>query len=341
MQQTGQAQPPTPQLFFDTITAFQRSAAMKSAVELDIFTKIAEGNKTAAAIAETCGGASTRGVRILCDVMTVLGFLKKENNQYDLTEESALFLNRHSRAYLGGAVDFILSPTQMRGFEDLTNAVRQGGSTVTDEGSLDPESPMWVKFARGMMGMMMPAAQMVAENIGFETDGKLKVLDIAAGHGIFGITVAQKFPNAEIYAVDWANVLEIATENAAKFGVANRHHTIAGSAFEVEYGEDYDIVLLTNFLHHFDQSTNETLLRKINQSLADGGKVITLEFVPNDDRISPPSEAMFSLVMLAATPSGDAYTFAELREMFENVGLSHNEHIPLAPLPQHLIVSMK
>jgi predicted nicotinamide N-methyase len=337
MQQTA---PLTPQLFFDTITAFQRSAAIKSAIELDVFTRIGEGNRTAEAIAEACG-AQARGIRILCDSLTVMGFLNKQDDQYDLTEMSAAFLNRNSPAYCGDAVDFIMSPMQRRGFDDLTNAVRQGGSTVTEEGSLAPDSPMWVKFARGMMGMMMPAAQMIAGNLGFDPDRKLKVLDIAAGHGIFGITVARKYPNAEIYAVDWANVLQVATENAEKFGVAARHHLIEGSAFDVEYGDGYDVVLLTNFLHHFDKTTCETLLRKIHGSLAEGGKVMTLEFVPNDDRVSPPNEAMFSLVMLAATPAGDAYTFAELKEMFENTGFSSNEHIPLTPLPQHLIVSMK
>lgn len=331
---------PSPELFWDTITAFQRTAALKAAIELDIFTKIAEGKTSAQTIAEACG-ASERGIRILCDVMTILGFLIKENEHYGLTENSAVFLNRHSPAYFGGTIDFILSPQQLQGFADLTSAVRQGGSTARQEGSLDPESPMWVKFARGMMPMMFPSAQKIAENLGFETDRKLKVLDIAAGHGIFGITVAQKYPNAEIYAVDWSNVLQVATENAEKFGVADRHHLIEGSAFDIEYGEGYDVILLTNFLHHFDEETCENLLGKIERSLNDDGKVMTLEFVPNDDRISPPAEAMFSLVMLAGTPAGDAYTFAELREMFENTGFSRNQHIPLPPLPQHLIVSMK
>ena len=332
--------PLTPVLFFETVTAFQRSAAIKSAVELDVFTKIAEGNKTVETIGKACN-ASPRGTRILCDSLSVMGFLTKQNNEYNLTDMSAAFLNRHSHSFVGDAVDFLMSPVQRRGFDDLTNAVKQGGSTVTEEGSLDPESPMWVKFARGMMGMMMPASQMIAGKLGFENERKIKVLDIAAGHGIFGISVAQKYPNAEIYAVDWANVLQVATENAEKFGVSGRHHTIAGNAFDVEYGNDYDVILLTNFLHHFDKETCETLLRKIHKALKDDGKILTLEFMPNDDRVSPPSEAMFSLVMLAATPAGDAYTFAELREMFQNAGFSSNEHIPLTPLPQHLIVSMK
>jgi 2-polyprenyl-3-methyl-5-hydroxy-6-metoxy-1,4-benzoquinol methylase len=330
----------SPELFWQTITAFQRSAAMKAAIELDVFTKIGEGNKTAQAIADSCRAAE-RGIRILCDSLTVMQFLTKENGQYGLNEMSAAFLSRKSPTFIGDTVNFIMSPMQRRGFDDLTDAVRHGGSRVADDGSLDPESPMWVTFARSMVPMMIPAAQMMAANLDFPTDRKIKVLDIAAGHGIFGIFVAQQFPNAEIYAVDWANVLTVATENAQKFGVADRHRLLPGSAFDVEYGEGYDVVLLTNFLHHFDKPTNEALIKKIYQSLNEGGKVLTLEFIPNDDRVSPPSEAMFSLVMLAATPAGDAYTFDELREMFENAGFSRSEHIPLAPLPQHLIVSTK
>jgi ubiquinone/menaquinone biosynthesis C-methylase UbiE len=335
-----QQAPLAPQLFWETMTGFQRSAAIKAAVEIELFTKIGAGNKTVPSIAEATGAAE-RGVRILCDSLTVMGFLTKENDEYALTDESAAFLDKNSQMYIGAMVDFILSPMQKRGFEDLTSAVIKGGSTVTAEGSLDPESPMWVKFARGMVGMMMPSAQAIVANLGFETDRKLKVLDLAAGHGIFGIMVAAHYKNAEIYAVDWANVLQVATENAEKFGVADRHHLIEGSAFDVAYGDGYDVVLLTNFLHHFDKQTNENLLRKIHRSLKPEGKVMTLEFIPNDDRISPPSEAMFSLVMLAATPAGDAFTFAELKEMFENAGFSKNEHLPLAPMPQHLVVSAK
>jgi len=337
---TPENAPLTPEPVFDTMVAFQRSAAMKAAIELELFTKIAGGSNTAAALAEACG-ASERGIRILCDALTVMGFLLKQGSEYELNEVSAVFLNQMSPVYLGGAVDFLMSEKQMNGFNDLTAAVKKGGSTVTEEGALDPESPMWVKFARGMMGLMFPSAQFMAETLGMEPERKFKVLDIAAGHGIFGIALARKYPNAEVYAVDWANVLTVASENAKKFGVGGRHHTIPGSAFEVEYGTGYDVILVTNFLHHFDKTTCETFLKKVHAALADDGQVLTLEFVPNDDRVSPPTEAMFSLVMLAGTPAGDAYTFAELKEMFENAGFSHNEHRPMPGMPQHWIVSKK
>jgi ubiquinone/menaquinone biosynthesis C-methylase UbiE len=322
------------------MSAFQLSAALKSAVELDVFTKVAEGRKTAAEISEACG-ASERGIRILCDTLTVVGFFTKANGEYSVTEATDMFLNRNSRAFLGSAVEFLMSPAQKRGWDDLTSAVKNGGSNVTGEASLDPESPMWVTFARAMMPLMFPAAQKMAELSGFEPDRRIKILDIAAGHGIFGITFATRFPNAEVYALDWKNVLSVATENAEKFGVADRHHLIPGSAFDADLGDGYDLVLLTNFLHHFDPETCETLLRRLHAALNENGKVMTLEFVPNDDRISPPPEALFSLVMLAATPSGDAYTFAELERMFTNAGFSRSEIVSLDPVPQHLVISTK
>src|ERR1700753_3208563 len=83
---------PSPELFFQTLTAYQRTGALKAAIELDIFTAIGEGALTAEAIAEKCN-ASARGVRILCDYLVVCGFLTKTENEYALTLDSAVFLN--------------------------------------------------------------------------------------------------------------------------------------------------------------------------------------------------------------------------------------------------------
>jgi len=330
----------SPELFWQTMTAFQASAALKTAVDLELFTHIGAGKTTAAEIAQAAG-ASERGVRIICDTLTVIGFFTKEDGHYHLTESTAAFLDKKSPMYVGSAVEFILSPGQRRGYDDLTNAVRRGGSSVTGDASMDPESEMWVTFARAMAPLMYPTAQAVAEHIGLEKDRELKVLDIAAGHGIYGIMVAKAYPNAQVYGADWSNVLTVAKENAEKMGVADRYHTIPGNAFESDFGTGYDVILIPNFLHHFDPNTNEEFLRKINNALTDGGKVMTVEFVPNDDRISPPPSAMFSLVMLAATPAGDAYTYSELKSMFENAGFTNHEIVELHPMPQHLIISTR
>src|SRR5262249_50405818 len=119
----------------------------------------------------------------------------------------------------------------------------------------------------------------------------------------------------------------------------DRYSTIEGSAFEADFGAGYDLVLLTNFLHHFDPPTCEVLLRKVRASLKDGGRAVTLEFVPNEDRISPPEAAGFSMVMLGSTPSGDAYTFPELERMAHNAGFKRSEIHPLPPSIQQVVIS--
>jgi len=331
--------PPSPQLFFETVTAFHKTEALKAAIQLEIFTAIGEGNQTAAAIARRCQTAE-RGTRILCDALVIMGFLKKDASSYSLTQDSAVFLDRKSPAYLGSAIQFLVAPQALEGFQKLAAAVRKGG-TVVDHDSTEPEHPMWVDFARGMAPMMKMPADLIAKLLRAEEGQEWKVLGLAVGHGLFEITLARHNPNAEVWGVDWPNVLEVARENAAAAGVSGRYHTIPGSAFDVEYGNDYDLVMITNFLHHFDLPTCEKLLAKVRAALKSGGRAVILEFVPNEDRVSPPVPAQFSLTMLAGTPGGDAYTFAELQRMLRSTGYSSVENHPLPPTFFNVVIGTK
>jgi ubiquinone/menaquinone biosynthesis C-methylase UbiE len=333
-----QSRPPSPALIFDTLNGYQRSQAIKTAVELELFTAIGEGKTTAREIADRCG-ASERGTRILCDFLTIIGFLTKQDNKYALTPDSAMFLDQRSPAYMGTVTDFILSDYLTDNFDHLTETVRNGGRT--SDSALEPNHPMWVKFARAMVPMMALPSQLIAQLVDPAQDKKLRVLDIAAGHGMFGIAFAKQNPQTEITAVDWPAVLEVAKENAANAGVNNRYHTNPGSAFDVDYGTDFDVVLLTNFLHHFDKPTCEMLLRKVHAALGEGGRAVALEFVPNDDRITPPQAAAFAMQMLGGTPRGDAYTFAELQEMAANAGFARSEMHELPPTIERVVISYK
>ena len=335
---TPASKQPSPVLFFQTINAHQQTEALKAAIELEVFTAIGEGNTSAADIAKRVGG-SERGVRILCDFLTIHGMLTKQDNKYGLTLDSSVFLDKRSPAYLGGATEFLASPKLTAGSRDLAGAVRRGGTTMEDDGTIGPDNPVWVTFARAMAPMMVMPSQLLAGLVDPQADRKLKILDIAAGHGLYGLAFAAKNPQAEITALDWSAVLEVAKENAAKAGVSDRYKTIEGSAFDVDFGTGYDLVLLTNFLHHFDPPTNETLMRKVHAALADGGRAVTLEFVPNDDRVTPPESATFAMIMLASTPSGDAYTFAELEGIAANAGFSKSTVHPLPPTAQTAVIS--
>jgi SAM-dependent methyltransferase len=331
---------PSPERIFNTLVAYQQSAALRTGIELDIFTAIGEGANTAASLAERTGAAE-RGVRILCDYLTIQGFLAKEGDRYALTQESAMFLNRHSPACLASMADFLTNPWSKNNFEALTEAVRKGGTPSAAGDNTKPNDELWVKFARSMAPLTIPAAEFIAGLTTASDSTSCKVLDIAAGHGMYGITMARRNPNAQIVALDWHRVLEVAQENARKFGVAGRYETKPGSAFETEFGEHYDFVLLTNILHHFDVPACEKLARKVHTALKPGGKAITLEFVPNEDRVTPPAAAAFSLMMLAATDAGDAYTFSQYEKIFANAGFQNTTLHPIPEMPQHVLVSEK
>jgi hypothetical protein len=116
--------------------------------------------------------------------------------------------------------------------------------------------------------------------------------------------------------------------------------TLPGDAFKVDYGTGFDVALITNFLHHFDPPTCTSFLKKVAAALKPGGKAVVLEFVPNEDRVSPPMSASFSLTMLAGTPSGDAYTFPQLKKMAIDAGYTSVSAHPL-PMPETVIVATK
>jgi len=327
---------PSADVVFDTLFAYQRSAALKAALDLEVFTAIDEGATTAAALASRCH-ASERGLRILCDYLTTIDLLEKAGSSYRLPPNSAAFLSQRSPMYMGTTARFLLLPGIKTNFDDLTGAVKRGGVAPAGD-TVAPENPIWIEFARAMVPMMVPAAHGIAAALGIESAGPLRVLDIAASHGFFGITLALRNPQVEVTAVDWASVLEVAKENATAQGVSDRIHLKPGDAFTIDFGEGFDVALVTNFLHHFDHPTNISFLSKVRRSMKKGGRVVILEMVPNNDRISPPVAARFSLTMLGGTLAGDAYTLDELRDQLEKAGFADVSSHAL-PTPETIVVA--
>lgn len=328
--------PLTPAIVFEMLQAHQRTDALRAAIELDLFRAVGNGPGDVASIARHCN-ASERGTRILCDFLVINGVLAKENGHYLHTPASAAFLDPRSPACLASIAKFLANPAMRIPFEHLADIVRTGRTTLPGDGSVEPENPIWVQFAETMAPMMAPMAAPLGAVVLNGHNGPMHVLDIAAGHGLFGIEIAKQNPEARVTGLDWAPVLRVALDNARKAGVHDRYNMLPGSAFEVDFGGPYDAVLLTNFLHHFDKPTCVTLLKKVRSALKPGGRAATLEFVPNEDRISPPMPAAFSMTMLASTASGDAYTFSELSSMYADSGFTGITAHPI-PMSPHTVV---
>lgn len=335
-----QATTPNPGLVWDTLNGYQRTAALRTGIELDLFTAVGSGVANVEELAKRTD-ASPRGIRILCDYLTVAGFLSKEGAGYSLTPTSAVFLDSRSPACMSPVVNFVNSPKVMSGFANLTQTVKRGSTSLAHDGFIEAELDEWVTFAKSMRPLVGPASRFIANDIAQSGKSPRRVLDIAAGHGLFGIAVALGASEAVITAQDWPNVLKVAEDNAKSAGLGERHKLLPGDAFKVEFGADYDVVLLTNFLHHFNQQTCVTFLQKIYGCLNPGGRLYTLEFVPNEDRVTPPIPAMFSMMMLGLTPAGDAYTEKELKAMLGSAGFRQNEFKSVLQSPETVIVSTK
>jgi 2-polyprenyl-3-methyl-5-hydroxy-6-metoxy-1,4-benzoquinol methylase len=321
---------------FDGGLAYLTTAALTAGVQLDIFTTIGDGVKTPEALAQATG-TSARGMRILCDYLTVIRLLEKQGTEYRLAPASKRYLDNTSPIAVSESLDFLAAPEMMAlALEDPASYVRNGGSTGLANIACD--NPIWVRFAHAMVPYARVTAKRVAAYVEELPTGIEKVLDVAAGHGLYGIEAARVLPQAKVTAVDWAEVLATAKARAKAAGIHNRYRAAEGSAFDVDWGDDFDLVLLPNILHHFGRQECVGLLRKVRASLSPSGRALIVEFVPNEDRVSPPVQAMFAFLMLATTPNGDAYTLSDLREIASEAGFGRVTSRPLAPTPETLVI---
>ena len=325
----------SPEFFLDRLLGYQESAALKAAVRLGVFDALEAAPANAAAVAAAIGAAE-KGARVLCDFLTVKGFLTKADGAYDLTPSSRVFLTTISPACISGVVEFLAGEDQFGQFMTSPEAmVRHGGAV--EPRALEPEHPMWVSYAKAMGPFMAPVTAAVAAQVALWPTPPRRVLDIAAGHGLFGVEVAKLSADTHLTALDWAPVLAVAAENVAKAGLASRFTALAGDALESDWGEGYDLILLPNFLHHFNIETCGEILAKARRALAPGGQALVVEFVPDETRVSPPVPARFAYIMLGSTPEGDAYTAAEYEEMRQASGFASLAITALPPSPQTLL----
>lgn len=328
-------------ILFETINGFHRTAAIKSAIDLDLVTALSEGCTSVPALARRCRG-SHRGIKILCDYLTSLGFLAKTGSEYHATAVSLMFLSRTSRAYIGDVVEFLASPAMMAQFQDLTSVIREGRLAGGKDGTV-PSHPLWRQFAKAMGCVMSPVAERVARILGAHRAVEpWNVLDMAAGHGLFGIAIARLNRNARVVALDWPEVLDVAVQNAEAAGLNGRYEILGGDARSIELTSHYDLVLLTNFLHHFSAATCAEILGKVHRALRPGGRAALLEYVTDEEEEHlEPAAAACALTMLGITPEGNVYTRREYEDWLRSAGFSTVVWDVAEPSDQLVIIAGK
>jgi SAM-dependent methyltransferase len=297
------------------------AAALKAAIDLEIFTHIAHGADTAEKIA-AAKALPLRSTRILCDALAALRMLEKSGGRYTLAPAVQVMLVKGSPGYIGGMAAVVGNPMLWHEAGRLADIVKAGHTLLEDRSAEAEDNPFWQEFARGSRAIAQMTGPAVAELIApMFTDGApRKILDIACGSGFYGFSALKRFQKARLVSVDWPGVLKFAEANAHQAGVADRVEFRAGDIFASDLGAGYDLVLAVNIYHHFGVDKCIELSRRLNAAAAPGALLAIVDMVPDEARAQERNALMFALTMLIWTRDGDAYTLSEYRHMLETAG---------------------
>lgn len=318
----------------------QASGILKAGLQLGVFTKISEGVVTVPAIARAID-CPERGTRILVDAIAALGLLQKNGATYALTPVTEQFLVRGKPTYLGELAQIFTNTMFFTMSDKIAEAVRHDG-TILAEHAETPQHSFWEEFARSTAAMAGPAASALDGMLArwFEGREKVRVLDVAAGSGLYGFTLASR-PSVHLTVLDWPNVLVETKKWAQRAHVdPARVRYVEGNLFEVDYQGPYDLILLSHVYHHFDAPTCASLTKKVAASLAPGGRVAVQDFL-YDAELKNPMGALFALSMLMWTRKGQTYSVEDYTGWFAGAGLKLAGVHPGAGLPTSFLLADK
>ncbi|MBI3737284.1 class I SAM-dependent methyltransferase [Candidatus Sumerlaeota bacterium] len=307
--------------------SYAPSRCLASALQLGVFSHIHAGNRDVNAIA-MAAGASPRGIRMLLDALTALGFLTKKKGQYSLTNASAEYLVKSSPDYMGAVMEM---DTLWKSWSHLTECVRDGKPyQAVDE--QERAEAFFPHLVRGLHVSNREPARAAAKALGAGGSHKaMHVLDVACGSGIWGISIAEADPAAKVTFQDFPTVLELTREYAKRHAVDARSEFLAGDLREVDFGHHrFDLALLGNIVHSEGEPSSRDLFKKLYRALKPGGRIAVIDMIPNEERTGPPFPLIFALNMLVNTRAGDTYTLAEYTQWLNESGFDTVETAEIA-----------
>lgn len=318
---------------------FARSRILVTAVELSVFTHIANGRRTIKRIAAATR-CRPRGISMLLNALAGLKLLRKDrSNRFALTPLSAKFLVTGRPGYLGAMVEHTKQLNQS--WEHLTSAVRTGKPPRAGGDKHDAEK-FFAQLVRALFNLNYAAAHYAAGYLKQHKKSISSILDIAAGSGVWSIAFAQEFRSATVTALDFPAVLKVARAYAGKFGVGHRFKYLSGDLRRLDFGkQQHDLIILGHICHSEGRANTIRLLRKSYAALRKDGQVLIADFLPNNRRTGPVMPLMFALNMLLNTTEGDVFSVAEYQKWLRAAGFKKIELLRSAPAPSPLILAAK
>ena len=331
--------PVTPDRLMQFAFGYAPTLIIETAIRHHVFDLLDTGARTIEQLSQATG-TSLRGLRGLLNALVALEFLAKDTEQaYTLTPESAAFLVSTKPSFQGGLFKHTSGQLLPKWLE-LTEVVRTGkpATTINQEAA---GTDFFQQFVNDIFPLSYPAAQVLAEVLDVaHAEQLLNVLDLAAGSGVWGLTIAQQSPQVHVTALDWAGVIPVAKKNAERLGLTDRVKYLEGDLLTTAFGTGYHLAILGHIIHSEGEVRSRQLLHKVFEALATGGTIAIAEWLVNEDRTGPINATIFAVNMLVNSEEGDTYSFAEISSWLTEVGFINSRTVE-APGPSPLILATK
>lgn len=304
----------TPAELLQLSGGYWSACALHAGVALDLFTLLAAEPRNVEELAGLAN-ADARGLAMLLNALTAMGFLEKRGEEYGAALSAAEYLSSSSPNYLGHIISHHYH--LMAGWSRLAEAVRKGAPVRERSSHVFGEKER-ESFEMGMFDLAMLLAPRIVLRI--DLSCRRRLLDLGGGPGTYAIQFCLQNPGLEAVVCDLPTTRPFAEATIARFGLADRVVFQEGDFITQEIAGRYDVAWLSHILHGEGREGCAVVLERAMAALEPGGLILVQEFILDDDRTGPLYPALFSLNMLIGTPAGQAYTGAELSEMLVAAG---------------------
>ncbi len=326
------------QIVLDTF-AFCRTRVLSTAVDLELFTHIAQGKKTAVELSRITG-TTMRGLEMVLNTLCSMDYLQKKDGTYELTPLSRFFLVKGKKMYYGDYVKHV--DLSWDPWFKLTEVLKTGKPSLPS----GTEQEDGFNYYKELVPLLFRTTLLVATGgakalgIGSELKG-LKIMDVGTGSGAWGIALAQADPACTVCGVDDARVLEQTRKHAEQMGVINQFRFIPANVEEDALGEnEYDMATLSYVCHGEGERKSKNIIAKIYTALKPGGRLVICELCPDEGREKDFFTLVFGVNMLIHTTEGNTFTTAEYTAWLKGAGFKKVETIAI-PATSPLVVGIK
>jgi ubiquinone/menaquinone biosynthesis C-methylase UbiE len=298
----------------------KQSAALRAAIELDLFTKISEGAKSFPDLAAELAISALNAERIVV-ACAAMGLLEKDGPGYRNAPDAERFLVKGKPTYVGPWLLFATYDFEewknLRAYlsSELPPRILGMYESLTDE--------MAREYHNATYSVGLGAGFLFSKNV--DLAHRHLILDLGGGSGAYCIAAVQSYPHLKAIVMDFEAVTKIASEFIAQWGFQDKISTLAGDFTSDPFPQKPDVIIQASNLPQYNQAGLENVMRKGFEALVPGGEYHVVGETVSDEKDGELGPAMWGLHEALFGSLGRAHSEKEVRTYLENTGFENVE----------------